>query len=88
MLACERAYGQGMTVGTIAALWRFPVKSMGGEEIESSVVDFRALHADRLWAVRDLELNAVTTARRLADAARLFGEVRGGTSGRAWGPGT
>lgn len=54
-----------MTVGTIAALWRFPVKSMGGEEVSSTAVDLRAVHGDRLWAVRDLELKAVTTARRL-----------------------
>lgn len=53
------------TVGTIAALWRYPVKSMGGERLSTSFVDTRALHADRMWAVRDLELNAVTTARRL-----------------------
>ncbi|MCX6400770.1 MAG: MOSC domain-containing protein [Propionibacteriales bacterium] len=54
-----------MQVGTITALWRYPVKSMGGESVPSSYVDERALHADRMWAVRDLELNAVTTARRL-----------------------
>lgn len=54
-----------MTVGTVSELWRYPVKSMGGEELSSSVLDLRALHADRLWAVRDLELRAVTTARRL-----------------------
>lgn len=54
-----------MAVATVAELWRYPVKSMGGEELSSSVLDLRALHADRLWAVRDLELGAVTTARRL-----------------------
>jgi uncharacterized protein len=54
-----------MKVGTVAALWRYPVKSMGGEMVASSVVDGRALHGDRMWAVRDLELDAVTTARRL-----------------------
>lgn len=58
-------YGRQMTVGTVAGLWRYPVKSMGGEELDRSVLDLRALHADRLWAVRDLELGAVTTARRL-----------------------
>ncbi|CAM3886050.1 MOSC domain-containing protein [Smaragdicoccus niigatensis] len=52
-------------VGTVVALWRYPVKSMQGEQISSSVIDRRALHADRMWAVRDLELKAVTTARRL-----------------------
>ena len=54
-----------MNVGTVAALWRYPVKSMGGETVASSVLDERALHGDRMWAVRDLELDAVTTARRL-----------------------
>jgi uncharacterized protein YcbX len=52
-------------VGTVTELWRYPVKSMGGEQVTSSVVDDRALHGDRMWAVRDLELGAVTTARRL-----------------------
>lgn len=56
---------QTFTVGTVAELWRYPVKSMGGEMVASSVLDQRALHADRMWAVRDLELDAVTTARRL-----------------------
>lgn len=49
----------------IAELWRYPVKSMGGERLDSVEVDARGVHADRLWAVRDLELGAVTTARRL-----------------------
>lgn len=54
-----------MAVGTVAGLWRYPVKSMGGEELTSTSLDVRALHADRMWAVRDLELGAVTSARRL-----------------------
>lgn len=54
-----------MDVGTVAALWRYPVKSMGGEQLTFAAVDGRALHGDRMWAVRDLELDAVTTARRL-----------------------
>ena len=54
-----------MTVGTITQLWRYPVKSMGGEELTETAVDKRSFHADRLWAVRDLELGVVTTARRL-----------------------
>lgn len=54
-----------MTAHRISELWRYPVKSMGGESLASSTCDLRALHADRLWAVRDLELGAVTTARRL-----------------------
>lgn len=58
-------YSRRMSVGTVAGLWRYPVKSMGGERLDRSLLDLRALHADRMWAVRDLELGAVTTARRL-----------------------
>jgi uncharacterized protein YcbX len=49
----------------IAELWRYPVKSMGGTAVDAVGVDDRGIHADRLWAVRDVELGAVTTARRL-----------------------
>ena len=49
----------------VAELWRYPVKSMGGERLDAVRIDARGVHADRLWAVRDLELGAITTARRL-----------------------
>jgi uncharacterized protein YcbX len=49
----------------VAEIWRHPVKSLGGERLERVAIDARGIHADRLWAVRDLELGAVTTARRL-----------------------
>jgi uncharacterized protein YcbX len=37
----------------VAALWRFPVKSMGGESLESVDVNQRGLVGDREWAVYD-----------------------------------
>lgn len=49
----------------ITELWRYPVKSMGGAPVDAVGIDDRGVHADRLWAVRDVELGAVTTARRL-----------------------
>lgn len=51
--------------GTVAQLWRFPVKSMGGARVESVRIDGRGVHADRLWAVRDLEKGVTASARRL-----------------------
>jgi uncharacterized protein len=50
---------------TVSEIWRYPVKSMGGERIEAVAVGKRGLHADRVWAVRDPALSAITTARRL-----------------------
>ena len=49
----------------VRELWRYPVKSMVGERVRSVAVGERGLHADRLWAVREVERGATTTARRL-----------------------
>lgn len=49
---------------TVSEIWRYPVKSMGGERINNVAVGARGMHADRMWAVRDPELGSFTTARR------------------------
>jgi uncharacterized protein YcbX len=51
-------------VGTVAEIWRYPVKSMGGERVGRTAIATRGVHADRMWAVRDVELDTFTTARR------------------------
>ncbi|MFE7183055.1 MOSC domain-containing protein [Streptomyces erythrochromogenes] len=40
-------------VGVIERLWRYPIKSTGGERLRSAEVDLRGLVGDRLYAVRD-----------------------------------
>lgn len=50
---------------TVSQLWRFPVKSMGGHLVDEVHVDRRGVHADRLWAVRDLENDITASARRV-----------------------
>lgn len=52
-------------VTTVAQLWRFPVKSMGGSQVQQLRIDRRGGHADRLWAVRDLENDITASARRI-----------------------
>jgi uncharacterized protein len=54
-----------MSIGQVTALWRYPVKSLGGEQVEQVDVGSRGLHGDRLWAVRDLERDVTATARRI-----------------------
>ncbi len=51
-------------VGSVAEIWRYPIKSMGGERLAQSAIAGRGLHADRMWAVRDMGLDTFTTARR------------------------
>jgi uncharacterized protein YcbX len=39
-------------LGTIEALWRYPIKSMGGARHDSIAVDARGIVDDRRWALR------------------------------------
>lgn len=44
----------GRVVGRVAALWRYPVKSMRGEPVPQTTVSWHGLAGDRRWAfVRD-----------------------------------
>lgn len=38
------------TIGTVESLWRYPVKSMRGEELEEVFVGFAGVYCDRLFA--------------------------------------
>ncbi len=42
-----------MSVGTVSQLWRYPVKSMGGEQIESAAIDQNGVAGDRGWVIRE-----------------------------------
>jgi hypothetical protein len=54
-----------MRIGTIAQLWRYPVKSMGGERLEAAEMSWRGIPGDRGWAVYDESRNGITNAKRL-----------------------
>lgn len=54
-----------MEAGRISAIWRYPVKSMAGERIAAAGIGVLGLHADRTWAVRDVEHDTTTSAKRL-----------------------
>ncbi|MFD9220729.1 MOSC domain-containing protein [Streptomyces sp. NPDC060064] len=41
------------TIGTVECIWRYPIKSTGGEQLQRADVDTRGLVGDRLFAVRD-----------------------------------
>ncbi len=51
------------TTGTIAALWRYPVKSMRGEELDVAIVTDRGLDGDRAYALVDVETGKVVSAK-------------------------
>jgi uncharacterized protein YcbX len=41
------------TVGTVESLWRYPVKSMGGEMMGESFVGFSGVYGDRCYAFKN-----------------------------------
>jgi MOSC domain-containing protein len=50
-------------VGTIRKLWRFPVKSMLGEEVDAVDLNEGGVVGDRAYAVRDRETGKVASAK-------------------------
>jgi hypothetical protein len=55
-------------VGSVAGLWRFPVKSMRGERIEQAEVTVRGIVGDRAYALIETETGKVVSAK----SARLY----------------
>ena len=41
------------TVGTVESLWRYPVKSMGGEMLTESFMGFSGIYGDRCYAFKN-----------------------------------
>src|SRR5439155_24964121 len=50
-------------VGTIRALWRYPVKSMLGEELDAADLSEGGVVGDRAYALRDRETGKVASAK-------------------------
>jgi uncharacterized protein YcbX len=48
----------------LAAIWRYPVKSLQGEQLSDAVVDHDGLRGDRWWGVRDDTTGRILTGRR------------------------
>ena len=55
-------------VGSVAELWRFPVKSMTGEQLEEAEVTERGVLGDRAYALIDTDTGKVVSAK----SVRLF----------------
>jgi uncharacterized protein YcbX len=56
---------KGSAVGTVAAVNRYPVKSMQGEALDEAVVSTSGLDGDRGWGVVNTESGQVVTAKRV-----------------------
>jgi MOSC domain-containing protein len=54
---------QRRQIGVVAALWRYPVKSMRGEALSAATVTPHGLAGDRQLAVRECEYGGIVSAR-------------------------
>ena len=60
-------------VGSVDRLWRFPVKSMRGEQLEQAELTEQGLLGDRAYALIDADTGKVVSAK----SVRLFPELLG-----------
>jgi uncharacterized protein YcbX len=61
------------TVGSIAALWRFPVKSMQGEALEEAELTDNGFVGDRAYALIDGETGKVVSAKSVRQFPDMLG---------------
>lgn len=61
------------TIGSVVRLWRFPVKSMKGEQIKQGEFTDRGLVGDRAYALIDVDTGKVVSAK----SVRLYPELLG-----------
>jgi uncharacterized protein len=59
-------------IGSVVSIWRYPVKSMLGEELNSSYVTERGLVGDRAYALIDKETGKVASAKNPRKWEKLF----------------
>ena len=50
-------------IGTVGALWRYPVKSLRGEELGEALITEYGAAGDRVWALRELDRGGIMSAR-------------------------
>ena len=60
----------------VLELWRYPVKSMQGEQLAVADVGAEGLTGDRGWALFDLDTGLGLTARRVPDLLFAAGRLR------------
>jgi len=74
-----------ISVGRVEEIWRYPIKSMGGEKLDSCRIERRwGIPGDRGWAVRDEQAGEIRGAKKIPSLlrcrARYTEEPRGDAS--------
>ena len=61
-----------MDVGSVLSLWRYPIKSMMGEELNASAITERGLLGDRAYALMGRSTGKVASAKNPRKWSKLF----------------
>src|SRR5829696_6201618 len=62
----------GVRIGEVGEVWRYPVKSMAGEPLMESPVDITGVRGDRGWAVRDERAGEIRGAKKIPALMQCF----------------
>jgi len=60
------------SIGTVTSLWRYPVKSMMGEELRSTAVTEKGIFGDRAYALVDMETQKIVSAKNPGKWPNMF----------------
>lgn len=52
-------------IGRISGLWRYPVKSLAGEALESATIETSGLVGDRAWALKDRDTAEIINCKQI-----------------------
>jgi len=63
----------------VHTLWRYPIKSFGGEQLDAATVDQTGIEGDRSFGLRDVETGLVLTARRQPELLFASAKWRAGS---------
>lgn len=66
-----------MRVGTVVEIWRYPVKSLGGERLDAALIGRSGLAGDRHWAVVDTRQTEIRNAKRWPELLRFNAHYSG-----------
>ena len=57
---------------SLASLWRYPIKSMMGEELNSAIITYNGILGDRSYALLDLETDKIVSAKNPKKWPEIF----------------
>ncbi len=66
-----------MQIGTIKEIWRYPVKSLGGERVPAARIERQGVADDRCWALRDELSGEIVGGRKIPGLMMLTARYTG-----------